>query len=257
MTVKLERDGGVGLIVLNSPPANAYNLEMLYELQQVVQSVRQDSSVRAVVIKSSIKKFFCAGADISMLQDTDASDFGHFLTVAGETMAMLEETPKIFIAAISGHAMGGGLELALACDLRFGSNGSYKLGLVEINLGLNPGMGGTQRLPRLIGRSKAIHMIATGETIGPTEAYESGIINWLEDENEFESKVMEYADKLASGPSLAQGLAKISVNKGSEMSLSEGTAMERSNQNILINSNDGKEGLEAFVQKRSPKFTGT
>ena len=257
MSVDLERVGGVGVISLNAPPANAYNLEMLQELQSIIQNIRQDSDIRVVVIKSSIEKFFCAGADISMIKDTDSTGFRNFITVAGETMAMLEETPKVIIAAIAGHAMGGGLELALACDLRFGMVGDYKLGLVEINLGLNPAMGGTQRLPRLIGRSKSIRMITTGETISPELAFGWGIFDWLEDKKDFDSKVMQYAEKLAEGPTVAQGFAKQSIIKGLEMSLAEGTALERSNQQILMATDDAGEGLDAFLSKRQPKFKGS
>ena len=256
MSVDLDRVGGIGVISLNSSPANAYDLEMLQELQSVIQNIRQDSDVRVVVIKSSIEKFFCAGADISMIKDTNSSEFRNFITVAGETMAMLEETPKVIIAAVAGHAMGGGLELALACDLRFGMDSNYKLGLVEINLGLNPAMGGTQRLPRLIGKAKSIRMITTGETISPEVAFAWGVFDWLEDEKDFDLKVMQYAEKLAEGPTVAQGFAKHSIIKGLEMSLSEGAAHERSNQQILMATEDAAEGLDAFLNKRQPKFKG-
>ena len=140
MAVDIKTINGVGVITLNAPPANAYTLSMLDMFQAVIREVREDDKIRSVVIKSGLDKFFCAGADISTIQDSDASDFNHFLTVAGETMAMLEATPKIIIAAIAGHAMGGGLELALACDMRFVSKGNFKMGLVESNLGLNPAM---------------------------------------------------------------------------------------------------------------------
>jgi len=149
------------------------------------------------------------------------------------------------------------LELALACDLRFGMDSDYKLGLVEINLGLNPAMGGTQRLPRLIGRSKSIRMITTGETISPELAFAWGIFDWLEDKKDFDSKVMQYAEKLAEGPTVAQGFAKQSIIKGLEMSLAEGTALERSNQQILMATDDAGEGLDAFLSKRQPKFKGS
>ena len=256
MTVDLITVDGVGVVSLNAPPANAYDLTMLRELQEVVREVREDGRIRSVVIKSAIEKFFSAGADISTIQNSDAAGFNHFLTVAGETMAMLEETPKIIVAAIAGHALGGGLELALACDVRFGIDGKYQIGLVEANLGLNPAMGGTQRLPRLIGRSRAIHMITTAKTLDPKNAYEWGILDWLKPGDEFENSVMEYAGELAVGPSLAQGMAKMSINKGMEMGLTEAIAMERAHQNILYKSDDAEEGVAAFLEKRTPRFKG-
>ena len=257
MAVDLIVENGVGIISLNEPPANAYNLAMLKDLQAVILNVRTDESLRSIVIKSVLDKFFSAGADISTIQDADASEFNHFVTVAGETMAMLEATPKIIISAIAGHAMGGGLELALACDVRFASEGKYQMGLVEAKLGLNPAMGGTQRLPRLIGRSRAIHMIATAETVDPKGAHDLGIVDWLIPQEEFEGAVMEYAEKLAAGPTLAQGMAKFSVNKGMEMGLTEAIAVERAHQNILFKSDDAQEGVAAFQEKRTPKFKGT
>ena len=146
---------------------------------------------------------------------------------------------------------------ALFVGRRFGMDSDYKLGLVEINLGLNPAMGGTQRLPRLIGRSKSIRMITTGETISPKLAFTWGIFDWLEDKKDFDSKVMQYAEKLAEGPTVAQGFAKQSIIKGLEMSLAEGTALERSNQQILMATDDAGEGLDAFLSKRQPKFKGS
>ena len=152
--------------------------------------------------------------------------------------------------------MGGGLELALACDVRFAAEGQYQIGLVESNLGLNPAMGGTQRLPRLIGRSRAIHMITTAETMNPKTAHDWGVVDWLKSADEFDDAIMEYAEKLAAGPSLAQGMAKLSVNKGIEMGLTEAIAMERAHQNILFKSEDAQEGVTAFLEKRAPKFKG-
>lgn len=256
MTVNLETVKGVGVISLNAPPANAYDLAILNEFKGIIEEVRSNDKVRSVVIKSSIEKFFCAGADISTIQNSDPAQFDHFLTVAGETMSMLEETPKIFIAAVSGHALGGGLELALTCDIRFGAEGKYQIGLVEANLGLNPAMGGTQRLPRLIGKPRAIHMITTAETLNPERAYDWKILDWLSPKKNFESDVMEYAEKLAAGPSLAHGMAKMSVNKGMEVGLREAISLERAHQNILYRSQDAEEGVAAFLEKRSPKFKG-
>lgn len=256
MPITLERDGGVGVVTLNTPPANAYDIPVLLELQEVLHRLRTDSAIRSVVVRSGLEKFFSAGADIKTLQQSDPPAFATLLTVAHETMALIENTPKIVIAAIAGHAMGGGLEFALACDHRFAAEGSYRLGLVEINLGLNPAMGGTQRLPRLIGRSRALQMISTGDTVDVATALDWGIVDRVLPADGFEAGVMEYATRLAAGPSLAQGLAKLSINKGMEASLNEALALERANQNILFQSDDAAEGVTAFVEKRKPAFQG-
>jgi enoyl-CoA hydratase/carnithine racemase len=243
-------------VTLDNAPANAYDTQILWALRGVIEQVRDDDAVRCVVIRSALEKFFSAGADISTLQESSPAQFANLLTVAHETMELLENTPKVIIASIAGHAMGGGLELALACDLRFAKEGRYRLGLVEINLGLNPAMGGTQRLPRLIGRSRALHMIATGETVDVARAAELGIVDRVFPAEAFEAGVMDYAVALASGPSLAQGLAKLSINRGLEGSLSDALALERAHQNLLFKSQDAAEGVAAFIEKRKAAFKG-
>src|SRR5579863_5612965 len=148
MAIEFAIDAGIAVISLNRAPANAYDMGMLKELSGALHRVREDSTIRLAVIRSALPKFFCAGADITTLRDVEPGAFANFLTIAHETMDMITRTPKLFIAAISGHCIGGGLEIALACDFRFASAGKYRLGLGEVNLGLSPGMGGTQRLPR-------------------------------------------------------------------------------------------------------------
>jgi enoyl-CoA hydratase/carnithine racemase len=256
MTVSLEQINGVGIIGLEYPPANAYNVARLNELAEVITRIRQDDAIRVVVVRSKLERFFSAGADISVLKGADRAAFANLLVVAHETMDMIANTPKLFIAAVAGHCIGGGLELALACDLRFGAEGKYGIGLGEVNLGLNPAMGGTQRLPRLIRRSRALHMMATGETIRPEVAYEWGILDRLHPAESFWDEVMAYATKLAKGPTLAQGYAKLSLNEGLEASLAEGLALERAHQNMLFGSEDAAEGIAAFLEKRPPQFKG-
>jgi enoyl-CoA hydratase/carnithine racemase len=256
MAVDFAVEEGVGLISLNRAPANAYDWQMLRELAQAVQKVREDSSVRVAVVRSALPKFFCSGADISTLKDSDRAQFANFLTVAHETVDMIARTPKIFIAAIAGHCIGGGLELALCCDFRFAAAGKYRLGLAEVNLGLSPGMGGTQRLPRLIPKSRALHMMITGEPVGPEEALGLGLVDRLFPEDRLNDETLQYARKLAAGPTLAQGYIKLSVNMGLETSLSEGLAIERAHQNQLFASEDVAEGLKAFLEKRAPRYSG-
>ena len=213
-------DQGVGIISLNRAPANAYDWGMLKELAEAVRRVREDPAVRVAVIRSALPKFFCSGADIATLKDADRAQFAAFLTTAHETVDMIGRTPKLFIAEIAGHCLGGGLELALCCDFRFAAAGKYRLGLAEVNLALSPGMGGTQRLPRLIPRSRALHLMVTGEPVGPEEALALGIVDRLHPEESLRDEVTRHARKLAAGhhflrrscaAALPSGVAQISL----------------------------------------------
>ena len=247
---------GIGTITLQRPPANAYDAQFLRELSDAVRAVRDDDAVRVAVIRSGTPKFFCSGADISTLQGASREGFANFVLLAHETVDMIGRTPKLFIAAIEGHCIGGGLELALACDFRFASEGTYKLGLAEVKLGLSPGMGGTQRLPRLIGKSAALQMMVAGESISPGDAHELGIIDDVFAEDDFDAQTNAYARKLANGATLAQGHIKLAVNEGLDGSLNEGLAIERAHQSQLFASADVVEGLAAFGEKRAPRFAG-
>lgn len=256
MSVEFSVEQGVGIISLHRGPANAYDWEMLRGLADSARRVREDSAVRVAVVRSALPKFFCSGADISTLRESDRAQFASFLALAHETVDLITRTPKLFIAAISGHCIGGGLEIALACDLRYASAGKYRLGLAEVNLGLSPGMGGTQRLPRLIPKSRALHMMVTGEMLGPDEALQAGILDRVYPEDVFWSEVTTQAQKLAVGPTMAQGYIKLAVNSGMESSLAEGLAIERAHQNMLFASEDAAEGVKAFLEKRPARFSG-
>lgn len=256
MGISLKREGAVGVMEMNNPPANAYTNDVLAEMAAAIGEIREDDRIRAVVVTSALEKFFCAGADISVLRDSDAKGFANFLKLAHETMDMIETTPKIFIAAIAGHCIGGGLELALTCDLRFAAEGKYGIGLAEVNLGLSPGMGGTQRLPRLIPKGRALELMITGRTIPPAEAHAAGIVERVIPAEKFMDEVMEFAGKLAAGASLAQGTIKLSVNRGLEAPLDQALAIERANQMTLFDSADAAEGVAAFLEKRPAKYTG-
>lgn len=256
MAIDFVIEEGIAVISLNRAPANAYDMQMLVDLAGAVRRVREDSVVRLAVVRSALPRFFCTGADIATLQNSDRAGFANFLTVAHEAVDMITKTPKLFIAAISGHCIGGGLEIALACDFRLASSGKYRLGLAEVNLGLSPGMGGTQRLPRLIPKSRALHLMVTGETLPPEEALQAGIVDRIFPEVTFWDDVMAAARKLAAGPTMAQGYIKLSVNAGLETSLAEGLAIERAHQNQLFTSEDVVEGLKAFLEKRPARFAG-
>lgn len=256
MAIDFSVDNGVGVIAFNRPPANAYDPAMLGELTAAVHRVADDPAVRVALVRSANPKFFCTGADIGTLQNSSRAQFANFLTVAQEAVDAIARTPKLFIAAIAGHCVGGGLEIALGCDFRWAAAGKYRLGLAEVNLGLSPGMGGTQRLPRLIPRSRALHMMVTGEPVGPEEALALGIVDRLIPAEDFETEVMAFASKLAAGPTMAQGYIKLSMNNGLETSLAQGLAIERAHQNQLFASDDVQEGLKSFLEKRPPVFAG-
>jgi enoyl-CoA hydratase/carnithine racemase len=256
MAVEFQLVAGVATIVFNRPPANAYDHAMLGELRDAVLRAADDAAVRVVVLRSANPKFFCTGADITTLQNSNRAQFANFLTVAQESVDAIARTPKIFIAAIAGHCIGGGLEIALGCDFRLASEGKYKLGLAEVNLGLSPGMGGTQRLPRLIGKAKALQMMVSGEPVSPEQALALGIVDRLIAPDQFDAEVKAFATKLAAGPTMAQGYIKLSVNNGMEVSLAQGLAIERAHQNQLFASDDVAEGLRAFLEKRPAQFKG-
>lgn len=256
MTIGFSLDAGVASIIFDRPPANAYDGAMLAELTAAVHRVAEDAQVRVAVLRSASPKFFCTGADISTLQGSSAAQFANFLTIAQEAVDAIGRTPKLFIAAIGGHCIGGGLEIALGCDFRLASAGKYRLGLAEVNLGLSPGMGGTQRLPRLIPRSRALHLMVTGESVTPDEALALGIVDRVIAAESFDEEVSAYARKLANGPTMAQGYIKLSVNSGLETSLAQGLVIERAHQNQLFASKDRAEGLAAFLEKRAANFSG-
>lgn len=256
MSIEFFKSNGVATISFNRPQANAYDKEMLVSFYDAVDKVANDADVRIAIIKSSNPKFFCTGADITVLQNSSPAEFANFLITAQKSLDAIARTPKLFVAAVSGHCIGGGLEIALGCDIRIASRGKYKFGLAEVNLGLSPGMGGTQRLPRLIGKSRALSLMVTGDTVNPEEALNLGMIDKLFEEENFDAQVLEYVGKLSKGPSMAQGYIKLSVNNGLEVSLDQGLAIERSHQNQLFASNDVAEGLKAFIEKRPANYSG-
>ncbi|HXG63826.1 MAG TPA: enoyl-CoA hydratase-related protein [Blastocatellia bacterium] len=251
-------DEGVAVIELNDPPANTYTYEMMRDLDDAVLEARLDDEVHVIVIRGAGDKFFCAGANIKMLLSA-TKQFRYFFSLHGnETLMRLENTAKLVIAAINGHAVGGGLEIALACDIRIAKKGPGMLGLPEINLGLLPGMGGTQRLPRIVGKAKALELLTTGKTISVEEAQQIGLVNHVFEEENFFEKVMEYARQFVAPAkaSKAVGLIKRSVQTGLELPLPEALALERELLQQLFESEDAEEGLEAYAKKRQAQFKG-
>ena len=254
--IRTRIDDHVGYIEIGKPKANTYDLDMMRELDQAVEELRFDDAPRVIVLTSALPGFFSAGADIEMLKQSQPDFKAMFCLHCQETLDKFAKTPKIVIAAINGHCVGGGLEIALACDLRMMAKDSGRIGLPEVTLGVLPGTGGTQRLPRLIGTSRALDMMVTGRLLTPDEALAIGLVNHVFPKETFSAEVQKYASTLAHGPARAVSLIKRSVVEGIEMPLTAGLALERELQNRLFVTEDAKEGLTAFVEKRKPTFKG-
>jgi len=256
--VEFRNEGGLGVIELNDPPANTYTYDMMRQLDTAILEARMDDAVHVIVLRGKGDKFFCAGANIQML-NTVTPRFKYFFCLhANETLNRLEQTPKLVIAALNGHCVGGGLEIAMAADLRVAAKDGGKIGLPEVTLGVLPGTGGTQRLARLVGKSKAIEMMTTGRTFGFDEGKEMGIVNEIFPKETFWADVVKYATQFAPPNKAAKavGMIKRSVQSGAEVPFESGLAIERELQQQLFQSEDAKEGLAAYVEKRTPQFKG-
>jgi len=249
---------GIAVLELCNPPANAYSYEMFRQLDDAVLRARMDDGVHVLVLRGAGDKFFCAGADIAMLSAATPELKYYFCLHANETLLRLEHTPKLVIAALNGHCVGGGLEIAMAADLRVARAGRAKIGLPEVSLGVLPGTGGTQRLPRIIGKSKAIELMVRGENLDVDQAHALGLVNFVVPDAEFWPKVMELARSFCppARASRAVGHIKRAVQSGLEVPLESGLALERELQQRLFVSEDAREGISAFVDKRSPRFKG-
>lgn len=251
-------EAGLAIIELDDPPANTYSYEMMRQLDEAILQARMDTNVHVIVLRGAGDKFFCAGASIPMLTKADPQFKYYFCLYANETLCRLEQTPKLVIAALNGHTVGGGLEVALACDLRVAKLDGGKIGLPEVNLGVLPGTGGTQRLSRLLGRGRALEMMATGGTFSFDEALKMGLINQIYNRDTFWEDVLAYARQFCppNKASLAVVHIKRAVVTGSEMSFAEALGLERELQQQLFTSEDAKEGLAAYLEKRAPQFKG-
>src|SRR5690242_12575730 len=256
MAVSFAPDGAVGYIVLDKPPANSYDKAFMDEFGDAVDAAAADEAVKVVIVRSASKKFFSAGADIKAFAANDKATNMAMIERGHEVLAAIARIPKVFIAQVEGHALGGGLEISLACDLRFGARGTYKLGVPEVTLGLLPGNGGTQRLPRIIGVPKALDLMITGRAISPGEAHGLGILNRLFAASECAEKTRAYAEALAGGATAAIGEIKLTTYAGVEMPIADALARERDGIEKLFGTEDAKEGLSAFAEKRKAEFKG-
>jgi enoyl-CoA hydratase len=256
--VHYEAREGVAYITLEDPPANTYTYEMMRQLDESVLKARFDKDVYVIVLAGSGDKFFCAGANINMLKSSDPYFKYYFCLHANETLNRLEQTPKLVIAALEGHTVGGGLEIAMAADLLIAKQGSGKVGLPEVTLGVLPGTGGTQRLARRVGKSVAIELMATGRLIDFEEAQRLGIVTTILDGDDFMGQIHQYARQFCPPNKAAKAVGRIkrSVQSGAEVPFESGLAIERELQQQLFESPDAREGLTAYIDKRKPNFQG-
>jgi len=243
-----------GRITLDKPPANSYEIDFMRELGEAVDAASADADARVVVVSSASERFFSAGADIKAFLANDAEANMEMIRVAHDSLSRMAASDKLFVAWIAGHALGGGLEIALACDLRYGAETGYRLGTPEVTLGLLPGNGGTQRLPRLIGLGPALDLLLTGRQVEPAEARAIGLLSGtFGSREEFDA----HLERLAAGPPLAIANIKRAAYLGTQLTLDDGLALERDLIEQLFRSSDAREGLSAFTEKRTPAFTGT
>ncbi len=257
--VNVSKDRGLAVFELHAPPANTYSYEMMKELDLAILDARMDEGVHVLLLTGAGDKFFCSGADIHMLKGATPAFKYSFCLHANETLNRLEQTPKLVIAALNGHTVGGGLEVALAADLRVAKKDGGKIGLPEVKLGVLPGTGGTQRLARALGRSRAIELLVTGKLMSFDEALVLGLVNGILDGERFRENVLDYAASFVPPrtASMAVGRIKRAVISGLEAGIFEGLALERELQQQLFLSNDAREGISAHVEKREPRFQGS
>jgi len=259
--IEYTSEKGVAILTLNDPPANTYSYQMMQQLDAGILKARMDESVQVIVITGSGEKFFCAGANIQMLGDVTPEFKYYFCLHANETLSRFEQTPKLVIAAINGHCVGGGLEVAMAADVRVARRNAGKMGLPEVSLGVLPGTGGTQRLARIVGKSRAIELMATGDLFDFERGQELGLVSQIFDSEtveEFMKQVMDYARQFTTPNKAARAVGRIkrAVQTGAEIPFDSALALERELQQQLFQSEDAKEGLDAYVNKRKAVFSG-
>jgi len=256
--VEYRTEKGLAILELNDPPANTYTHQMFREFDEAVLKARFDDEVYVLIVRGKGEKFFSAGANIKMLSEVTPQFKYYFCLHANETLNRLEQTPKLTLAALNGHTVGGGLEIAMACDIRLAKKDGGKIGLPEVGLGVLPGTGGTQRLPRLIGKARALELMVLGRNMPFEEAKELGLVNEIFPAESFWEGVLAYARQFVppAKASKAVGRIKRSVQSGIEMSFQDALALERELQQELFESQDAKEGFQAYVEKRVASFRG-
>ena len=251
-----EKSEAIATITLNRPEAlNAFSKEVEDEVLQALEDIKNDENIRVVILTGGGEKAFSAGADIKAMKGMNALK-ARELSLRGEKVCTaLENLEKPVIAAINGYALGGGLEVAMACDIRIASENA-RMGQTEINFGLIPGWGGTQRLTRLIGRTKAKELVFTGKMIDAKTAEQLGLVNMIVPADKFKETVRQFASELASKAPVALKVAKALINKGAEISLDAAITLEREGFVVVASTEDLQEGVSAFTEKRKPIFKG-
>jgi enoyl-CoA hydratase len=252
--VLFEKKGNLAIVTINRPKAlNSLNNEVINSLDSIVGLIEKDREIRVVIITGSGEKAFVAGADIKEMFSMNSEDAREWSMKAQYVFNRIENLNAAVIAAVNGYALGGGCELALACDFRIGSNNS-KFGLPELGLGVIPGFAGTQRLPRLVGKGRAKEIIFTGRQLKADEALSIGLVNKVVDQEELMKVCINIADTIASKSKTALMYCKESVNYGMEMDLNKGIQHEADLFALTFTSEDQKEGMSAFIEKRTPNF---
>jgi len=251
-------DRGIATLTLDAPPANTYTYAMMLQLDACILRARMDLDVHVILLRGAGDKFFSAGADIEMLDGADPTFKYYFCLHANETLLRFEQTPKLVIAAMNGHTVGGGLEIAMACDIRLAKRDAGRLGLPEVSLGVLPGTGGTQRLTRLVGKARALEMMALGRLYSFEEGEQLGIVNEVLSSDDYWDDVYAYAGQFVppKKASRAVGNIKRAVQTGGEIPLAEALGLERELQQRLFTSADAKKGIRAYLDKDMARFTG-
>ncbi|TYA65935.1 enoyl-CoA hydratase/isomerase family protein [Seonamhaeicola marinus] len=244
----------LGVITLDKAPANSYDIHFFKEFEKILNTIEVDPEIAVVLLKSAIPKFFSAGADIKVFQSNTSEQNQEMVAMANKVANHINKSSKIFLAFLNGHTLGGGLELALACDIRLASKKKFLLGLPEVKLGLMPGNGGIPRLASAVGISKAFEMVVSGNNIDAEEAFRIGLVNQLYDEENAEVQVLEYATNLSQGPKLAMATIKQTFSEGIGKSLDDFLKLEKEKVSTLYDTHDAKEGFLAFVEKRTPNY---
>jgi enoyl-CoA hydratase len=255
--IKKRKEEGAYIITIDNPPVNALNLKVFEELSSALKEGNDDPEVRGIVITGAGNNAFCAGADLKMMQNLGPEDADRIAGIGHETLNSIENSPKPVLVAVNGLALGGGCELAMACDLRFASDRA-RFGQPEVTLGLIPAWGGTQRMPRLIGKAKAKELIFSGQIINAQEALRIGLVNRVVPDGEELRAAVDYVRMLAAKTSpFAVRQAKMAITKGlQEPSIEKGLQYEVEAARATAHSQDLREGIEAFLMKRPPKYTG-
>ncbi len=252
--VRLEVEDGVGTIRLDRPPMNAINRDLSLDLAVAATEAAARDDVRAIVLYGG-EKLFAAGADVKMMAPMSPAEVKMMISGLQDVFNLVEEIPKVTIAAITGYCLGGGLELAMTADFRFAGEGA-KLGQPEISLGVIPGAGGTQRLPRLIGPARAKDLIYSGRFASAEEALQIGLVDRVFPDDQVYAESLEEARRYAAGPIQALRAAKVAVNWGARGDFRSGLVIEREVFADLFSTEDQKEGMQAFADKRKAEFTG-